>query len=82
MFLSYLVIGHVFGVPVALQPVFWSVLFHKITHTVAEVIGFEEEKLDDEVADLSLVPLVTPHRLHEHTQRSVPRHVFVQCSMS
>lgn len=70
MLLSYLVIGHVFGVPVALQPVFWSVLFHKITHTVAEVIGFEQEKLDDEVADLSLVPLVTPHRLHEHTQQS------------
>lgn len=71
MCVCYLVVGHVFGVPVALQPVFGSVLLHEIPDAVAEVVGFEEEELDDEVADLSLVPLVTPHRLREHTQASV-----------
>lgn len=60
---GYLVVGYVFGVPVALQPVFRSVLFDKVADAVAEVIRFKEEKLDDEVANLSFVALVTSHRL-------------------
>ncbi len=67
-------VGHVFGVPVTLQPVLGGILLHEITDAVAEVVGFEEEELDDEVADLSLVALVTPHRLRGNTQPSV--HLF------
>ena len=56
-------VGHVLGVPVTLQPVFRGVLLHKVTDAVPEVVWFEEQQLDDEVAHLGLVPLVTPHRL-------------------
>ena len=64
-------VGHVFVVPVALQPVLRSVLLDEVTDAVAEVVGLEEEKLDDEVADLGLVPLVTPHclRSRKHQER-------------
>lgn len=59
----YLVVGHVFGVPVALQPVFWRVLFDEVTDAVTEVVGLEEQQLDDEVTHLGLVSLVTSHSL-------------------
>lgn len=61
-------VGHVFGVPVALQPVFRSIFFNKVADAVAEVIGFKEEELDDEVAHLSLVALMTSHRLRNSNQ--------------
>lgn len=62
-------VGHVLAVPVALQPVFGSVLLDEVTDAVAEVVGLEEEKLDDEIANLRLVSLVTPHRLGNGKQR-------------
>lgn len=40
-----------------------SVLFDKVADAVAEVIGFKEKELDDEVAHLSLIALMTSHRL-------------------
>lgn len=42
---------------------FRSVLFDKVADAVAEVIGFKEKELDDEVANLSFIALVTSHRL-------------------
>lgn len=69
--LCYLVISHVFGVPVTLQPVLWSIFLHKITDTIAEVIGFEEKKLNDEITDLSFITLMTSHGLQENTQPSM-----------
>ena len=56
-------VGHVFVVPVALQPVLGSVLLDKIVDSVPEVVGLQQQQLDDEIADLSLVALVATHRL-------------------
>lgn len=59
----YLVIIHVLVVPVALQPVLRSVLLHKVIDSVSEVVGFEQQQLDYEVANLSLVVFMAAHRL-------------------
>lgn len=66
----YLVVGHVLGVPVALQPVLGGVLLHEVRDTVAEVVGLEEEELNDGVAHLGLVTLVTPHGLERREIRA------------
>lgn len=66
----YLVVVHVFAVPVALQPMLRRVLLHKVTDSVPEVIRLQQKQLDYEVADLSLVSLVAAHRLQaEDTRR-------------
>lgn len=62
---AYLVVIHVLVVPVALQPVLRRILLHKIVDSVSEVIGFEQQQLDYEVANLSLVIFVATHRLEE-----------------
>lgn len=58
---------HVFVVPVALQPVLRSVLLHKVVDSVPEVARLQQKELDNEVTNLSLVPLVASHRLKENT---------------
>lgn len=65
----YLVVAHVFGVPVALQPVLRSVLLDKIINSVPEVVGLQQQQLDYEVTDLSLVALVAAHRLDEDERK-------------
>lgn len=67
---TYLVVIHVLVVPVALQPVLRSVLLHKIIDSVPEVVGFEQQQLNYEVANLSLVIFVATHRLEEEEWRS------------
>lgn len=59
----YLVVIHVLVVPVALQPVLGSVLLDKVVDAVPEVVGFQQQQLDDEVANLGFVVLVAAHRL-------------------
>lgn len=39
------------------------VLLHKIIDSISEVIGFEQQQLDYEVANLGLVIFVATHRL-------------------
>lgn len=63
----YLVVAHVFAVPVILQPVLGSILLDKIVDSVSEVIGLQQQQLDYEVANLSLVSLVATHRLKAET---------------
>lgn len=63
----YLVVAHVFAVPVVLQPVLGSILLDKIVDSVSEVIGLQQQQLDYEVANLSLVSLVATHRLKAET---------------
>lgn len=50
-------------VPVALQPVLGSVLLDKVVDAVPEVVGLQQQQLDDEVANLGFVVLVAAHRL-------------------
>lgn len=56
---------HVLVVPVALQPVLRRILLHKVVDSVSEVIWFEQQQLDYEVANLSLIIFVATHRLEE-----------------
>lgn len=63
----YLVVVHVFAVPVILQPVLGSVLLDKIIDSVSEVVGLQQQQLDYEVANLSLISLVATHRLEGDT---------------
>lgn len=53
------------------------VLLHKIVDSVSEVVGFEQEQLDYEVANLSLVIFVATHRLEteEEEVRQVPPYI-------
>lgn len=67
---------HVLVVPVALQPVLRSVLLDKIIHSVPEVVGFQQQQLDYEVTNLSLVALVAPHGLEEEERRSETHRSF------
>lgn len=57
-------------VPVALQPVLGSVLLDKVVDAVPEVVGLQQQQLDDEVANLGLVVLVAAHRLQEEVRQS------------
>lgn len=66
----YLVVIHVLVVPVALQPVLGSVLLDKVVDAVPEVVGLQQQQLDDEVANLGLVVLVAAHRLQEEVRQS------------
>lgn len=59
----YLVVVHVLVVPVTLQPVLRSVLLDKIIDSVPKVVGLQQQQLDYEVANLSLVSLVATHSL-------------------
>lgn len=70
VFNTYLVVIHVLVVPVALEPVLRSILLHKIVDSVSEVVGFEQQQLDYEVANLSLVIFMATHRLEEEEWRS------------
>lgn len=64
----YLVITHVFIVPVTLQPVLGGVFLDKIIDSVPEVIGLQQQQLDYEVANLSLVPFMATHSLKAEEQ--------------
>lgn len=66
----YLVVIHVLVVPVALQPVLGSVLLDKVVDAVPEVVGLQQQQLDDEVANLGFVVLVAAHRLPEELRQS------------
>lgn len=66
----HLVVIHVLVVPVTLKPVLGSVLLNKIVDSVPKVIGFQQQQLDYEVTNLSLVVLVAAHRLDEEEPRS------------
>lgn len=66
----YLVVAHVLVVPVTLQPVLRSVLLDKIIDAVPEVVGLQQQQLDYEVANLSLVALMATHRLVAEKKRS------------
>lgn len=70
-------VGHVLGVPVALQPVLGGVLLDKVADAVAEVVGLEQQKLDDEVADLRLIAFMATHGLlgrdNTHTHTELPQ---------
>lgn len=57
-------------VPVALQPVLGGVFLDEVVDTVPEVIGLQEQQLDDEVADLGFVVLMAAHRLQERARQS------------
>lgn len=72
----YLVVIHVLVVPVALQPVLRSVLLDKIIDSVPEVVGLQQQQLDYEVTNLSLVALVATHRLDEEERRSETHRSF------
>lgn len=82
MTLKYLVIAHVLGVPVVLQPMLWGVLLHKITHSVSEIIRFQQEQLDDEVAHLSFVSLMTAHSLQCNTYKGTAKHYRTESSIT
>lgn len=69
MDVTYLVVIHVLVVPVTLQPVLRSILLDKIIHPVPEVAGFQQQQLDYEITNLSLVALVATHGLEEEEQR-------------
>lgn len=64
----YLVVAHVLIVPVTLQPVLGGVLLDKIVDSVPEVIGFQQQQLDYEVTNLSLVPFMATHSLKAEEQ--------------
>lgn len=68
---------HVLVVPVALQPVLRSVLLHKIVDPVSEVVGFQQQQLDYEVANLSLIIFVASHRLEEEEEERSEGVLFV-----
>lgn len=70
-------VAHVLVVPVTLQPVLRCVLLDKIVDSVPEVVGLQQQQLDYEVTNLSLVALMATHRLDEDEKRSEthrPRH--------
>lgn len=73
---AYLVVIHVLVVPVALQPVLRSVLLDKVIDSVPEVVGLQQQQLDYEVTNLSLVALVATHRLDEEERRSETHRSF------
>lgn len=73
---AYLVVIHVLVVPVALQPVLGSVLLDKIIDSVPEVVGLQQQQLDYEVTNLSLVALMATHRLDEEERRSKTHRSF------
>ena len=60
---GHLVVAHVLAVPVVLQPVLRRVLLDEVVDPVPEVVGLQQQQLDDEVAHLGLVALVAAHRL-------------------
>lgn len=64
----YLVVIHVLVVPVALQPVLRSVLLDKVIDSVSEVVGLQQQQLDDEVTNLRLVVLVATHCLDDERE--------------
>lgn len=66
----YLVVIHVLVVPVTLKPVLGSVLLNKIVDSVPKVTGFQQQQLNYEVTNLSLVVLMAAHRLDEEEPRS------------
>lgn len=66
----YLVVVHVLVVPVALQPVLRCVLLDKVIDSVPEVVGLQQQQLDYEVTNLSLIALVAAHGLDEKKRRS------------
>lgn len=65
---SYLVVIHVLVVPVALQPVLWGILLDKVVDAVPEVVGLQQQQLDDEVTNLGFVVLMAAHGLEEACQ--------------
>lgn len=62
-------VAHVLVVPVALQPVLRGVLLDEVVDSVPEVVGLQQQQLDDEVADLRLVALMAAHRLQDGGER-------------
>lgn len=62
-FYIYLVVAYVLVVPVALQPVLWGVLLHKIIDSVPKVVRLQQKQLNYEVANLSFVSFMATHRL-------------------
>ena len=64
---SYPMVVHMLGVPVRLRPVLRRVLFHKVADSRPELIGLQNQELDDEEPNLGLVAFVAPQRLCEHT---------------
>lgn len=69
----HLVVAHVLVVPVTLQPVLRSVLLDKIVDSVPEVVGLQQQQLDYEVTNLSLVALMATHRLDEEKRSETRR---------
>ena len=43
-------------VPLALFPVFWAVVCGEVSYTVTELVGLEEQELDEETRDVGIVP--------------------------
>lgn len=54
---------HVLGVPVTLQPVLRRVLLDEIVYSVPEVVWFQQQQLNYEVTNLSLIALMATHGL-------------------
>lgn len=72
-FHAYLVVAHVLVVPVALQPVLRRILLDKIVDSVPEVVGLQQQQLDYEITNLSLVALMAAHRLDEKNRNKTHR---------
>lgn len=76
MSFAYLVVAHVLVVPVALQPVLRSVLLDKVVDAVPEVVGLQQQQLDYEVANLSLVAFVATHGLEAEKKRGQTQRTY------
>ena len=75
----YLVVVHVFGVPVTLQPVLGSVVLNEIIDSVPEVVWLQQKELDYEVANLSLISFMATHCLEvEKKSNKTYRHLLLQ----
>lgn len=78
----YLVVVHVLVVPVALQPVLGCVLLDKIVDSVPEVVGLQQQQLDYEVTNLSLISLVATHGLDKEERRGSEKQFCSYSSVS
>lgn len=74
----YLVVAHVFVVPVTLQPVLGGVLLDKIIDSISEVVRLQQQQLDYEVANLSLVALMATHRLEGEEKSRITHNPYLQ----